>query len=93
MRAVWISSGALVWALHFGVIYGFTGLACARGFGTAAPWVIGAATGVAAAGAIAIILTHLSSDFTRWMSAAVAAAALLAILWEGLPALMVPACG
>jgi len=92
MQALWISSGMVVWALHFTLIYGFTALACARGFGTAAPWVVGAATLVAAALAVALVLTNLYREFTRWMTAAVAAAALLAILWEGLPAVMVQAC-
>jgi hypothetical protein len=92
MQALWISSGVVVWALHFTLIYGFTALACARGFGAAAPWVVGAATLVAAALAVALVLTNLDREFTRWMTAAVAAAALLAILWEGLPAVMVQAC-
>jgi hypothetical protein len=41
----------------------------------------------------AIILTNLSPEFTRWMTAAVAGLALVAILWEGLAVLLVPACG
>jgi hypothetical protein len=87
-----MSSGVIVWALHFAVVYGFTALACARGFGATAPWVVGAATLVAAAGAAVIIVRNFSREFTRWMSAAVAAAGLVAILWEGLSVLMVPAC-
>jgi hypothetical protein len=85
--------GVIVWAVHFGVIYGSTGLACARGLGEAVPWTIGAATLLAAATAGAIVLTHLSHEFTRWMTAALAALALVAIAWEGLAVLMVPACG
>jgi hypothetical protein len=92
MAALRVSLGIVVWALHFAAIYGFTALACARGFGASAPWVVGAATAVAAAAAIAVIVTHLSPEFTRWMTAAVAGLALVAIVWEGLPALMVPAC-
>lgn len=92
MGALRISLGILVWALHFAAIYGFTALACARGFGAAAPWVALAATVVAAAAAIAIIATHLSSEFTRWMTASVAALALLAIVWEGLSPLWAPPC-
>jgi hypothetical protein len=90
--ALRMSSGVMVWVLHFGAVYGFTGLACARGFGAAVPWTVGAATVVAAAAAIAIIVKHLSSEFTRWMTAAVACVALLAILWEALAALLVPPC-
>jgi len=92
MAALRISLGVVLWAVHFTVIYGFTALACARGFGGAAPWVVGVATAAAGAAAIAIIVTHLSSEFTRWMTAAVAGLALLAIVWEGLPALIVPVC-
>ncbi len=92
MAALRISLGVVLWALHFTVIYGFTALACARGFGDAAPWAVVFATALAAAAAIAIIVTHLSSEFTRWMTAAVAGLALVAILWEGLPAFMVPVC-
>jgi len=92
MAALRISLGVVLWALHFTVIYGFTALACARGFGASVPWFVGGATVVAAAAAIAIIVTHRSGEFTRWMTAAVAALALVAIAWEGLSAFMVPAC-
>jgi hypothetical protein len=92
MAALRISLGVALWALHFTLIYGFTALACARGFGASAPWFVGGATAVAAAAAIAIIATHLSPEFTRWMTAAVAGLALVAIAWEGLSAFMVPAC-
>lgn len=74
MAALRISLGVILWALHFTVIYGFTALACARGFGASVSWVVGAATVVAAAAAIGLIVIHLSSEFTRWMTAAVAAA-------------------
>jgi hypothetical protein len=40
--------------------------------------------------AVIIIVRNLDREFTRWMSAALAGAALLAILWEGLGPLMVP---
>lgn len=92
MAALRIMLGILVWALHFTIIYGYTALACARGLGASAPWVVGAATVVAAAAAIAIIATHLSAEFTRWMTASVAALALLAIVWEGLSPLWAPPC-
>ena len=93
MRALFMASGIVVWALHFALIYGYTGLACARGFGSSAPWVVAAATLLAAVTLIAIILTHLSSEFTRWMTAMLAGAALIGILWEGAPVFMVPPCG
>jgi hypothetical protein len=87
--ALRLSSGVIVWALHFAAIYGYTALACARGFGESAPWAVGVATALAAALAALIILRNLDSEFTRWLSAALAAAALVAILWEGLTPLLV----
>jgi hypothetical protein len=93
-RALWIASGVIVWALHFTALYGFTALACARGFPRALPWVIGAATLAAAALAVAIIALAYSKrrDFVDWIAAGVAAFALLVIAWEALPVLFVPAC-
>lgn len=87
-----MSLGVVLWALHFAVVYGFTALACARGFAAAAPWVVGAATLLAALLALAIIATNASSEFTRWMTAAIAGFALVAIVWEGIPAFIVPTC-
>jgi hypothetical protein len=81
-----------VWALHFGAIYGFTGLACARGWERAVPWTAGGATLVAAAVALFLLLKNLSPDFQRWLAAALAAVALVAILFEGFPVLVLPAC-
>ena len=40
--ALRMALGVMVWAAHFAVVYGFTALACARGFASAAPWVVGA---------------------------------------------------
>jgi hypothetical protein len=95
-------SGALVWAVHFLAIYGFTALACARGFAAAQwlgvgvlAWAIGAATVVALAAATAIIASTRRTPvigFTEWFTAGVAALAMLAIAWETLSAAMVPAC-
>jgi hypothetical protein len=96
-------SGALVWALHFMTIYVFTALACARGFAevrwlgvTLVSWTIGAATAIALAAAVTIIALALRESrpagFNAWMTASVAALAAIAIVWETLPALMVPAC-
>lgn len=55
-------SGMLIWALHFGLIYGVTSLACARGFaqtrvfGVAVlPLSIGVLTLIAALGSLAVI--------------------------------------
>lgn len=95
-------SGALIWAAHFLTIYGITTLACARGFAAAqwlgigvVPWAIGVATLVALAAAAAVIASTRRMPvigFTEWITAGVAALAMLAIAWEALPAIMVPAC-
>jgi hypothetical protein len=86
--ALRMSSGVIVWALHFTLIYGYTALACARGFGGTS-WFVGAATVLAALLALAIFLANLSREFTRWLSAALAAAALVGIVFEGLTPLFV----
>jgi hypothetical protein len=96
-------SGALIWAVHFIAIYGFTTLACARGFATMqwlgvgiVAWAIGAATMIALVAAVAVAVyatrTVPVNGFTEWITAGVAALAALAIVWEALPAIMVPAC-
>lgn len=89
-----MSLGVLVWAAHFTVLYGFTALACARGFAPAIPWVTGAATLVALAAAIAIAAMSFPgrAHFVSWMTAAVAGVAAIAIAFEGLAIVMVPAC-
>ena len=87
--ALRMASGVIVWALHFALIYGYTALACARGFAATAAWVVGAATLLAGLAALLVILRNLDHEFTRWISAAVGLAALVAIVWEGLTPLLV----
>lgn len=93
-RALWLALPVIVWAVHFLAIYGFTGLACERGFGHAVPWAVGGATLAAAAAAVALLLRGLRdrSDFEHALSAGLAAFALLAILWEALSVVMVAPC-
>jgi hypothetical protein len=92
--ALRMSSGVIVWAVHFAAIYGLTALACARGFGASAPWAVGVTTVAAAVLCLLIIFGNRDAEFTRWISAWLAGAALLAIAWEGFSALMVPdPCG
>jgi hypothetical protein len=88
MPFVRMSSGAIVWAAHFMAIYGITALACARGFPAAVPWAIGIATALALAAVIVIIVFNARD----WLTAAVAGLALIAIVWEAIPVLVVPAC-
>lgn len=93
--ALRMSAGVLVWAAHFAFIYGFVGLACARGFPGPVPWVIGGATLAASLAALAIMVLGYRerAKFESWLMATVAAFALIAILWEGMTVLIVPACG
>jgi hypothetical protein len=92
--ALWISSGAVVWALHFAAIYGVTALACARAFPHAIPWAVAAATLVAAALLVALILKGRRgrASFIGWMTGAVAALALVAIVYESIGAAVLPSC-
>jgi heme/copper-type cytochrome/quinol oxidase subunit 2 len=89
-----MAAGPLAWAAHFAAIYGFTGIACARGIAGAVPWAIAAFTLVAAGVVLAVIVTCLRrrESFEHWLAATLAGAALVAILWEAIPALLVPAC-
>jgi len=95
MRALWISAGVIVWALHFALIYGFTSLACARGWDGAIPWTVASATLAAAAMIVVIMFKGMSdtAEFIQWMTSTVAALALVAIIWEGAPVLLVSPCG
>jgi hypothetical protein len=102
-----VLAGAIIWAVHFTIIYGFTSTACARGLGTdVVPWAVAGATGVAALAATAVIVRSLrpvragtpegdqaAADFIRWVTAAVAGMALVAVILEGFAvALVPPAC-
>ena len=91
----------LVWAAHFTTLYGFTALACARGFASsqwlgisAVGWTVDIATLLALAADVAIALRSLRvRNAMAWLGAGVAALSALGIAWVALPALMVPACG
>lgn len=90
-----ISAGVIVWAVHFGVVYGLTAIACARGAPSLAVWTIGIATLVAAAIAAAVLVREWRrrEAFEAWLAAGLAALALVAIVWEAVPVLIVPVCG
>ena len=95
-------SGVLIWAAHFTVVYGYTAIACARGFAHAqwlgvesVTWAVAAATAVAVVAALAMLLPAARAahkSFESWMTAAVCALALFAIVLETLPVWLVPAC-
>lgn len=91
---LWIASGVIVWALHFTALYGFTALACARGFPRAVPGFIVTATLVAGALAVALMVKgyRRRSEFIDWMTASVAGLALIAILYESIGVFLVPLC-
>lgn len=93
MTALRILAGPLLWALHFAALYGFTALACARGGAAAIPWVAAVAT-LLLGGAVGLLMVKLSKEqFIDWLSAALAALSLLAIVWQGLPVLLIALCG
>ena len=100
-------TGAVIWAVHFTIVYGFTSVACSRGLGTdAVPLAVAVATGIAALAAAVVMVRSLrrvgpdaldldqapARDFIRWITAAVAGLALVAMVLEGLTAALVPAC-
>jgi hypothetical protein len=93
--ALLIGAGPAIWAAHFGAIYGFAGVACARGLASAVPWAVGIATFVAAAacGAVLAFAWRRRAGFEHWLCAMLAALALVAIAWEALAALLVRPCG
>ena len=104
-----MSAPLVIWALHFLVIYGLTAIACARGFAAtrvlgldAVSWGIALATFVAAGAmlftiGVAVRQLRPQSDgtaaFVNWMSAAAGGLALVGVLWEAVPVLVVPVCG
>ena len=90
-----MSSGVIVWALHFAVVYGVTALACARGNARLVPWVVGVATllGVGFTAAIIARSYPRRDDFAHWMAAAVAGVAMLAMVWEAIAAFVARSCG
>jgi len=92
--ALRMSSGVIVWGLHFAAIYGATGIACARGAPQAALVAVALSTLLAVALLLPIIVWNWRrrAQFESWFAAATAALALLAVVWEALPALWVPAC-
>ncbi|HEX6003154.1 MAG TPA: hypothetical protein VFZ14_04065 [Burkholderiales bacterium] len=94
MHALWIPAGIVIWGVHFAFIYGFTALACARGEPNIVPWLVLLSSAVAAtlAGIVMVKGFRARCAFIEWMSASVAAFALIAIAYETLTALLSPSC-
>jgi hypothetical protein len=99
-------AGLMIWLAHFLFVYGLAALACARAWNQAEPMGIGwvklaiAAATVLGVGALGVLAWRGAirqpptpgQGFFRWLSLAAAGAALLAILWQGLPAALLPPC-
>lgn len=87
-------AGVAIWALHFAAIYGFTAVACARRLPGPVPLAVAFATLVAAAACALIVIAELRKPqgFESWMTGGLAAVALLAIVWEAVPVVVVTPC-
>lgn len=89
--ALFATGGLLIWAADFLFVYAFAALACARGFGHAAPWVSSATAVLAAAGCVAVLVAGLrGSGFIARLAASVAGLALVAIAFTALPGVLLP---
>ena len=98
-----LSSPVAVWAVHFGTIYAFAALACARHFHgaqllgrDAVTWVVLGATIIALAVIGRVVWRALragSQSFEDWLTVSLGALAALAIVWQGIaPVLLLPPC-
>lgn len=106
-RAGLMSGGLLVWAVHFGFVYGYVALICARGleertaFGVEIA-LLGVALGTVAALALAAVMVlvgwrglRAEGPAARFVAVTAMATGLLgalAIVWNALPAFLVPVC-
>ena len=93
-RIAWMASGVLVWALHFAALYGYTALACARGFPGTVRWFTAFATLAALAAMLFIIARNLPrrAEFESWMALMIAALALIGVVYETVSLYMVRPC-
>lgn len=110
-KSLFALAGLLIWSLHFGAIYVFQALACARGFAGREIAGIGIVTVFIAAVTLLALLSSAAVLVAGWRTAAgtaelsdhdeflrrlamlIAGLAIVAIVWEALPILMMPACG
>ncbi|WP_201683848.1 hypothetical protein [Ramlibacter aurantiacus] len=97
---------AIVWALHFVLIYGFAGVVCARPQADWRWWGVPATTwGVAAAGVLALALIAWStarawprrneagdSGFVAAFTLGVALLSAVGVVWETAVVWLVPSC-
>jgi len=95
-------SAPIIWVVHFLFVYGFTGIACARGFAHV-QWfgtdtVAVAILGATFAAIVFIVLTLVripagTDAFLRWSTIGLGLLSAVAVVWETLPVPLVPACG
>ncbi|WP_420473740.1 hypothetical protein [Noviherbaspirillum sp. ST9] len=99
-----IFSGPLVWACHFLSVYSLAALACARGFAGVewlgkgvTQWGISALTAAAVAAIATVLVTgqraRKYSLFEQRATLGLGLLSILGIVWETLPAFLVPPCG
>ncbi|MGE5525625.1 MAG: hypothetical protein ACM3SS_18065 [Rhodospirillaceae bacterium] len=87
-----VATSIAIWALHFTVVYGYTALACARGYEAAITAVVNAATVLAVCAAALVLWRSMLTAERDWLGAGVAGLALFAIVLEGLPVWIVSPC-
>jgi hypothetical protein len=113
-KTLFMIGGLVVWGAHFGLLYVFNALACARQFVGVSylgvgivPLTVSILTLLALAATLAVLLLALwqrgparasrdqkpVNEFMRYTTITIAALSLVAIAWNGLPALIVPPCG
>ena len=97
--------GPLIWAGHFLAVYVLAALACARNFAHVewlgkgvTQWGISILTlaALAAVAAVILVLRRHDGNFSRfaaWTTLTLGLLSVLAIVWEALPAYLVPVCG
>ncbi len=86
--------GVVIWAAHFGIVYGGQAVACAADRpGLVTPLVLGAsAVALALLLVVALAARRHRHAFMGTMAMGIAALSALAVVWEAAPALALPSC-
>lgn len=89
-----LSAGILVWAVHFGLLYGASSLACAAGRPGLALWSIVVSTLLALAALSGVVVQgwRQRTRFERWLQSALGLFALSGVLLNVLPVLVLEVC-
>lgn len=106
---LFMTAGLLIWAAQFAILYAFNALACARGFAAATmlgfgvvPLAVTAATLIAVSASAWVLWRGLAADdasadatgaFVNYTAIGVAVLGIVAVIWNWVPALIVPPCG